>query len=219
MENTLDLNSKELNEANQLIEEKNKNLNKLLEERSKLLANRIEENKEIESTLKQYKLAMDATLLIYKFDLDGIITFVNENLCQTSRYSEEELIGKDYSVISVLKNDSILHEKAIEEIEKNNVYKEKIRILDKATNIHYVNAVIFPLSNKDGEIIEYMVILQDVTDIEESRQKAQELEKAKSKFLANMSHELRTPLNAIIGFSQILKTACRTYEWRDMDRE
>ncbi|PMH42148.1 hypothetical protein BCU68_14685 [Vibrio sp. 10N.286.49.B3] len=37
----------------------------------------------------------------------------------------------------------------------------------------------------------------------ESRDKALEASKVKSKFLANMSHEIRTPMNAIIGMSQL----------------
>ena len=39
---------------------------------------------------------------------------------------------------------------------------------------------------------------------EESRQRAEDADKAKSQFLANMSHELRTPLNAIIGYDEAM---------------
>lgn len=40
---------------------------------------------------------------------------------------------------------------------------------------------------------------------EEARQRAEDLNKAKSRFLASISHELRTPLNAILGFSEIME--------------
>ncbi|GIL03314.1 MAG: hypothetical protein BroJett030_32130 [Alphaproteobacteria bacterium] len=42
-------------------------------------------------------------------------------------------------------------------------------------------------------------------DLRQAREKAEELNLAKSRFLANMSHELRTPLNAILGFSELLQ--------------
>ena len=205
MENTVDLNSEELNEANRVIQQKNKNLSKLLDERSNLLANRIEENKEIGTTLKQYKQAMDATLLIYKFDKDGNITFANENLCNISGYMEEELIGEKCTLLNIAEDKVEFTDRVIQKVSKDKIYKGQMTNLAKDGEIYYVNAVVFPLTDKEGNILEYMGILQDITEIEKSRQKAQELEKSKSKFLANMSHELRTPLNAIIGFSQILK--------------
>lgn len=41
-------------------------------------------------------------------------------------------------------------------------------------------------------------------ELRDSRQQAEQANRAKSQFLANMSHELRTPLNAIIGFTDIM---------------
>jgi PAS domain S-box-containing protein len=41
-------------------------------------------------------------------------------------------------------------------------------------------------------------------EAEESRQRADEANRAKSQFLASMSHELRTPLNAIGGYTDLL---------------
>ena len=40
---------------------------------------------------------------------------------------------------------------------------------------------------------------------EDARQRAEDLNTAKSRFLASISHELRTPLNAILGFSEIME--------------
>ncbi|WP_422005337.1 sensor histidine kinase [Pyruvatibacter mobilis] len=46
---------------------------------------------------------------------------------------------------------------------------------------------------------------QMITELQEARCRAEDLDRAKTRFLAHMSHELRTPLNAIIGFSELMQ--------------
>lgn len=61
------------------------------------------------------------------------------------------------------------------------------------------------------ELLYSIYFIQDITKeletmkmLKESREAAEEANKAKSNFLANMSHEIRTPMNAIIGMSEIV---------------
>ncbi len=56
-----------------------------------------------------------------------------------------------------------------------------------------------------------IITLADITDerkiskeLEESKKKAQEANRAKSLFLANMSHEIRTPINSVIGMNEMI---------------
>ena len=71
----------------------------------------------------------------------------------------------------------------------------------------------------DGAVRGFLVLVSDITEIkqaelrlrevnaalEESRDRAEAANRAKSVFLANMSHEIRTPMNAIIGLTHLLR--------------
>jgi len=50
----------------------------------------------------------------------------------------------------------------------------------------------------------YILELEDVTELENSRSQTKEVEKLKTKFLANIGHEFRTPMNGILGFVELL---------------
>jgi signal transduction histidine kinase/DNA-binding response OmpR family regulator len=50
-----------------------------------------------------------------------------------------------------------------------------------------------------------VAVYNDITELKQREQDAEEANRAKSQFLANMSHELRTPLNAVIGITEMLE--------------
>ncbi|MFI5204768.1 MAG: PAS domain S-box protein, partial [Flavobacteriales bacterium] len=57
---------------------------------------------ELQVTLKEisdYKYALDESAIVAITDQKGIITHVNKNFCNISKYSEKELIGQDHRII------------------------------------------------------------------------------------------------------------------------
>ena len=57
----------------------------------------------------------------------------------------------------------------------------------------------------DKNTIYIINTFNDITELEQAKQKAQESESMQTMFLANMSHEIRTPMNGILGFTQLLQ--------------
>lgn len=102
----------------------------------------------------------------------------------------------------------------IEEMDKRCLNINSIQLKIKSSHDNEEHYYIFdarPVKDGNNNVISYLGLERDVTDLiqiqiklEEEKQKAQNADKLKSAFLANMSHEIRTPLNAIVGFSQLL---------------
>lgn len=79
---------------------------------------------------------------------------------------------------------------------------QQARLIDKTGKILTFRIITKRIS-LDKKMM-YIATMTDITEIENTRLRAEEAKDAKSSFLANMSHEIRTPMNGIIGFTGLL---------------
>ena len=163
-----------------------------------------DELKEVSEILEQYKKAVDELLIVSKTDTKGIITYVNKNFCDISGYSKDELIGKPYDIVRHPDMPQEVFKDMWESIKSGKIWRGIIKNRKKDGGEYWVDTGIMPIKNSKGEIIEYIALENDITEIIKAKEKAQMAERAKGMFLATVSHEIRTPLNAILGFTQLL---------------
>lgn len=166
------------------------------------------------STLEQYKNAIDFTLIVSKADKDGIITYVNERFAELSGYTKEELLGQPHNIIRHPDTPREVFVDLWETIRHKRAWKGILKNRSKDGQDYYVKSTIFGILDEHGDIVEYIGLREDVTELihahqreEHLRMEAQRSEMAKMEFLANMSHEIRTPLNGIMGFARLLYAA------------
>jgi len=164
--------------------------------------------------MEQYKKAMDENLIVSKTDSRGIITYVNHRFIEISGYSEDELMGQPHNIIRHPSMPSSVFKVLWETIQGGRIWHGMIQNRNKSGEPYYVNSTICPILDENGNIIEYIGLREDVTELveakrreEELRKRAEKSESAKMDFLANMSHEIRTPLNGILGFAKLLQDA------------
>jgi len=139
--------------------------------------------KENEQILAQYKEVVDVSAIVSKSDTDGNITYVNDAFIKISGYSEEELIGANHSLVrhpdtplSVFKAlwKTILSKKRWNGIVKN-------RAKDGST--YYVDSTITPILDLDNNIVEFISLRKNVTEIELQKEDLKEELDSSSKTL------------------------------------
>ena len=166
-----------------------------------------------DSEIKQNALFETLSDALITIDGKGLITNYNPAAAEIFGYQEEELIGKNVSILMPEKERQA-HEEytAYSDLNENMVLNQNRELygLRKDDSIFPIEIRISPMNI--GEQYGYMAILRDITNrkvakdkILHEKNKAERASQAKSKFLSSMSHELHTPLNAIMGYSQLLE--------------
>ena len=116
--------------------------------------------------LSQYQEATDHSSIVSKTDTKGIITYVNDEFVKISGYSKEELIGKNHNIIRHPDNPKSIFEDMWKTIkERKQIWQGIIRNQDKNGKSYYVKTTIKPILDIDNNIVEYIALRDDITDI------------------------------------------------------
>ncbi len=118
--------------------------------------------------LEQYKSTVDGSFIVSKTDENGVITYVNDEFCKVSGYTKEELIGKTHSVmrhpdIDTKQFTQMWH--TIKDLKKP--WIGEIKNLSKSGQTYWLNAIISPIVDKEGNVVEYIAMRSDITQQKE----------------------------------------------------
>jgi len=137
--------------------------------------------------LKQYEELTNYSSIVSKTDKKGIITYANKAFCKLSGYTENELVGKNHNIIRHPDNPAILYKDMWDTIKKKKqIWNGLIRNISKSGNSYYVKTTVKPILSEDGEIIEYIALRSDVTDIMNPRKRLEDFVEATPNPLAIM---------------------------------
>ena len=124
---------------------------------------------EIESNtnlLHQYQEVTDSSAIVSKTNPSGIITYVNDEFCKISGYSKEELLNKKHNIVRHPSNPKSLYKELWNTIQnKKEIWNGIIKNQDKFGKAYYVNTTIKPILDVNNNILEYIALRHDITDI------------------------------------------------------
>lgn len=143
--------------------------------------------------LEDYKFALDQSAIIIISDHNGLIISANDNFCNISKYTREELVGKTLKIINSGFHPTSFFKDMWKTIKSGKVWSGEIKNRKKDGDFYWVHSTIIPFLDTDNKPFQYLSIRYDIT---EKKKTEKEIIKAKEKAEEN---ETRLKLAAASG--------------------
>ena len=164
---------------------------------------------EVMNLSKLYENAIEQSNLILRLDKNKIITYADKEFYKISGFTKEDLVGKHYDFINRVSQNSKI-EQMWEELSKGNIWKGQISNIFKDGKTHHFLATVVPIINLNGEILEYMSIRKEITDVIELHK---EIEESQKEIIYKMgeigesrSNETGNHVKRVANYSKLLAT-------------
>ena len=156
--------------------------------------------------LGDVKFALDQSAIVATTDPGGALTAVNDKFCEISKYSREELLGKDHRIVNSGYHDTAFFRDLWDTIAAGRIWHGEIRNRAKDGAIYWVDTTIVPFLDARGQPYQYMAIHFEVTErrAAEARLRERETLAQLGQMSAVVAHEVKNPLAGISGALQVV---------------
>ena len=165
--------NRETEEQNQQLQQQEEELRQNMEElsaQSDEMEHQMNEMMQLQSEMKAREDILNETTIVSEADLHGTITYVNQKLIDTAKYSREEMIGKGHNLFRHPDMPSEIYKLLWDKIQSGEIFRGIIKNRAKDGSIYWVDATISPILDANGKPEKYIGV-RYVIEQEEVAQK------------------------------------------------
>ncbi|AOM79244.1 PAS domain-containing protein [Pedobacter steynii] len=151
-----------------------------------------------------YQQAVDTSIISSITDTKGEIVHVNKRFCEVSKFNAEELIGQNHRIINSGYHPKEFLKNMWKTISEGRVWHGEIKNRAKDGSYYWVDSVIVPIKNQQGNPIQYLSLRTLISERKAKEEKEREEQiRAMEEMLYKISHEVRQPVVQILGLSDL----------------
>lgn len=126
---------------------------------------------------KEYENAINESNILSRLDLNFKFTYANDQFCLLTGFNKNELLGKSQSIIFHKDFDNLYIKDFQKTVKTGKIWKGLIHNKSKNGTSYWLNTTAIPIKNETQEIIEYLIIEQDITELFELHKDIEETQR------------------------------------------
>ncbi|MCB0370170.1 MAG: PAS domain-containing sensor histidine kinase [Bdellovibrionales bacterium] len=156
---------------------------------------------------EQLLQALNSSAIVGITDNKGKIIFANEKFCEASGYSMPELLGRDHRILNSGLHPKEFFQNMWTTVQSGKTWTGEIQNKKKNGELYWVQSTIAPIFDEKGEIINFVAIRFDITQMKKAQVNLIESNRMASlgEMASGIAHEINNPLTIILGRLAIMK--------------
>ncbi len=155
--------------------------------------------------LSNIRQALDQAAIVAITDQAGVITHVNDKFCEISKYSREELLGKNHRLVNSGHHPKEFFIDMWKTISSGKYWEGEVCNRAKDGSLYWVNTTIAPFLDQNGKPYQYVSIRYEITRRKNAEESLRVSNRELQDFASIAAHDLQEPLRKILTFGDRLK--------------